>query len=468
MKFGAIAVVAAFAANTFALGPVVRQDSVKFEQNTLNRLVTIKYVLEDEPGIITLDVETNRTGAATNDEADWISIGGEHVQTVSPSDYVNAFVTNLGEHVVYWKAAEDWPDQKVRNGAIRAKVTAWSTNTPPNYLVVDLHGEEPHAYYTSTNFLPRGGIGSNDYRDRYMVMRKISAAGIKWRMGTPEAEAQFYSVVTTQWTTEQAHNIMLTNDYYMGVFMVTRSQYTNSPCTLNNDYQYDYAVTYHSDAEKPYCPRPFGSWKHSMARGNTADSNWPSMRHKVQSGSYIANLRAKTGIDFDLPTEAQWEFACRAGCGAMFYDGTVPTSQSTYETALRKVGWYTANSKTDDGQVNSAAANTSNVSAHRVGNLAPNAWGLYDMIGNMWEQCLDLYTETNFNPSVSISYEPEGPSDENATGVANSIRVHRGGHYNDQFYQQRCARRMTSPNGSYLAGIRLMCPILLKFPEEEK
>ena len=444
------AVVVAATAMTFAAAPTIRAHSVTFDQDA-NRLVTIKYVLDDAPGIVTLDIETNRTGAATNSDADWVSIGGENIQNLSGA--VNCLVDNLGENRIFWKADQSWPDHKVRGDAVRARVTAWSTNTPPNYLVVDLHGEEPHAYYTSTNFLPRGGIGSNDYRDRYMVMRKIPAAGVKWRMGSPEGSLNWDTTAKKHWPSEQAHAVILTNDYYMGVFIVTRNQYNNSPCTLNSDYQYDYSgFSYASAEDKPYCPRPFGSYKQSMARGNTADSNWPSMRHKVQSGSYIAQLRAKTGIDFDLPTEAQWEFACRAGSGDILYDGSNPTSQATAQNSLGKLAW---------GAYNGGKC-------RRVGEKAPNDFGLYDMIGNVWEQCLDLYTETNFNPSVSVSYEPEGPSDENATGIANSIRVHRGGHYNDQYYQHRCARRMPSPNGNYLAGIRLMCPVTLKFPDSEK
>lgn len=459
------AVVAAASSAAFAVAPTIREGSVTFHQNA-NRLVTIKYILDGAPGIVTLDIETNRTGAATNNDADWVSIGGENIQGVS-GGAVNCLVENLGENRMFWRADQSWPDHKVRGDAVRARVTAWSTNTPPNYLVVDLTGEEAPAYYTDAAFLPNGGLANNCYRDRYMVMRKIPAAGVKWRMGTPSGTLDWDATMKKHWNSEQAHAVVLTNDYYMGVFMVTRSQYANSPCTLNNDYQYDYSgVVYHSESEKPYCPRPFGSWKQNMARGNTANSNWPIMRHKVQDGSYIANLRAKTGVDFDLPTEAQWEFACRAGSGAVFYDGTTPTDRVQYENALQTMAWCALNSKTDDGKSSSAA--TSGVSCHRVGNLAPNAWGLYDMIGNMWEQCLDLYADANFNPSESVSYEPEGPSDASATSVANSIRVHRGGHYNDQYYQFRSARRMNSPNGSYLAGIRLMCPVTLKFPESEK
>ena len=56
--------------------------STSFALNADNRLVTIKYVLADAPGIVTLDVQTNRTGIATADGPDWVSIGGEHLREV--------------------------------------------------------------------------------------------------------------------------------------------------------------------------------------------------------------------------------------------------------------------------------------------------------------------------------------------------------------------------------------------------
>jgi hypothetical protein len=74
-KIAIAALAVAVADVTIAAAPAIRDNSVTFEQDA-GRLVTIKYVLEDAPGIITLDIETNRTGMATSDDADWVSIGG--------------------------------------------------------------------------------------------------------------------------------------------------------------------------------------------------------------------------------------------------------------------------------------------------------------------------------------------------------------------------------------------------------
>jgi formylglycine-generating enzyme required for sulfatase activity len=114
----------------------------------------------------------------------------------------------------------------------------------------------------------------------------------------------------------------------------------------------------------------------------------------------MGKLRARTGLDFDLPTEAQWEYACRAG---------TTTTYSYGNSADGNYMWYDSNS---------------NSKTHVVGTKQPNLWGLYDMHGNVSEWCLDWYG------TLSYGTDPKGSS-------SGSNRVKRGGSW--YYYAGSCA-----------------------------
>ena len=94
-----------------------------------------------------------------------------------------------------------------------------------------------------------------------------------------------------------------------------------------------------------------------MMRGSTKGAKWPSSA-EVDASSFLGKLQARTGINFDLPTEAQWEYACRAGTTTTYYWGSSMSGD---------YAWYVSNSGSE---------------SHPVGGKKPNAWGLYDMCGN--------------------------------------------------------------------------------------
>ena len=205
---------------------------------------------------------------------------------------------------------------------------------------------------------------------------------------------------------EQQHEVRLTRDFYLGVYTVTQGQYTQVMGKNPSRFQ------------------------------GSAVENVNSANHPVDTVSYddcvefCRRLSAlpeeiATGRRYRLPTEAEWEYACRAGAKTAFNFGNDAADLGLH-------AWYDANS---------------GLQTHAVGGKKPNAFGLYDMHGNVWEWCSDWYAEY---PSGRLT-NPRGPD----TG---SSRVLRGGSWNDEPGIVRCADRgFNSPGGrnSY-DGFRLL------------
>lgn len=135
---------------------------------------------------------------------------------------------------------------------------------------------------------------------------------------------------------------------------------------------------------------------------------------------FLKRLNQKTGGNYRLPTEAEWEYACRAGT-TMEYYGNVDD-----------IAWYGSNS---------------NNSTHPVGLKHPNAFGLYDMSGNVWEWCQDWYGPYN----NSAQTDPTGPS-------VSEDRVCRGGSWvcNDRYIRSTSRGRSTPDGRSDDLGFRFI------------
>ena len=427
----------------FALGPRIDPSSVKLEQKIGASVATIEYVLEDEPGIVTVDIETNATASAAADDSGWVSIGGENVQCIDGD--VNKYVADLGKHILTWRLFEGWPGQKVSKGCARAVVTAWATNAPPDYLVVDLTQDNHVRYYTSTNFLPYGGLTNVYYKKDAIVMRRIPAQAVEWKMGSA-AGTQNHTA------NQEQHDVILTNDYYMGVFMLTQGQVRKFASYVWNSgnpyYQVDGQKAWHygNIACAGYvdptntAPCCFTTW--AFMRGDAANGyDWPTDRHKVNANRWLGKARAKTGVDFDLPTDAQWEFACRAGTTTVVYSGNF--TSSNHGTYLKPIAWY--------------VSNYGSFMWHPVGFKLPNAFGIYDMIGNGREICLDRYA-ADYGGTAN-KYEPEGP-------VNTNDRVYRSN--NSAYAYDGMGSAVRYGASATYFGTRLVCPVTLKYPESEK
>jgi len=156
--------------------------------------------------------------------------------------------------------------------------------------------------------------------------------------------------------------------------------------------------------------------------------SWNDCQKFLKKLNQRAEVRSQVQNDaFRLPTEAEWEYACRAGTTTRFYSGAA-------DSDLDRVSWYRGNG---------------GWTTHPVGQKAPNAWGLYDMHGNVLEWCQDWYG-TYAGESVT---DPVGP-------MAGSSRVSRGGGWNSRDGGCRVTyRRSNLPHGANIdVGFRVALP----------
>ena len=425
------------AAAAHATVPVV--SSVSMAQAD-NRVVTISYTLSDAPAVITLDVQTNANTSASANDPGWTSIGGEALWNADGDVWKEVAA---GSRAITWRPDHSWPDHVIENGGARAVVTAWALENTPDYMVVDLAAANTVSYYPGVEFLPKSGFdqagtavtGNPAYKTSKLLMRKIMASGVRWTMGSADGETQRDAAKETP------HVVSLANNYYIGVFPITQAQWANIAPSSS-------ATPSNAGAMRPMdnvCYNEIRNAADASSHTSHAAYDWPNNPHP---SSFIGLLRAKTGLDFDLPSEAQWEFAARAGNGSGFWGDGSQVLNTDADANLAGLGCY--KSSTPGGTT-------------VVGSFAPNAWGLYDMHGNVWEWCLDWYEAdiSTFGGAVNVD-----PSDSTKTlsgavktGEWVMSRVYRGGAYSAVAKNCRSATR--GENAEWyrqgIVGLRVVC-----------
>jgi formylglycine-generating enzyme required for sulfatase activity len=334
-------------------------------------------------------------------------------------------------------------------------------------MAVDIAAAAPpgsQRYYPSADFVPGGVLGNPDYRTTTILMRKIMAKDVTWTMGSTALET-----MRNKNDSEKTHKVTLTNNYYIGVFEITQSQWglikadNLTPSRYNNP-------AYR--AMRPVEQVSYNEIRNSADKNANTAYDWPA---EPNPGSFLGLLYQKTGIRFDLPSEAQWEYACRAGNGdTMWGDGSGILNVQEDEN-LEKM----ARTQYNGGRVKNSSGGWGNAPAGcdlskgtaQVGTYKQNDWGLYDMHGNVWERCLDWYADDiattkdvsglSYNGRVNID-----PANSQAllSGQTASLRIIRGGsHYLGADAARSAHRSPQSPNGtSFAICFRVVCTAALK------
>ena len=367
-----------------AAAPQIGQGSVTLSQRGSQR-ISVTYSLTGGPAVVTVDFQTNG-----------VSVGAARFTSLEGD--VNQRVAN-GEHSLTWNVLEDWPEFKVTDNSLTAVVTAWTDDCPPDYMALDLTGTVGTRYYTCAEAVP-GGVTNYLYKTDRLLMRKIPACNKTFRMGSPAADLGHSS-------TETPHLVTFTKDFWLGVYPVTQRQQLLAHGNIDQ-------CTFTNEADS--ATRPANGGSNKIFRNNTSVAGNPN------SPSVLRSLRSVTGMNLDLPTEAQWEFACRAGVDAALYSGW-DLDGTTTSDRLGELAWYAGNSGGE---------------THPVGRKAPNAFGLYDMLGNVRELVLDQFSDPqSYNPTTDPVV---------ATGNG---QIYKGGSFNDPSGSCRTAGRWTGSSISW-------------------
>lgn len=284
-----------------------------------------------------------------------------------------------------------------------------------------------------------GVTNDEKWATSHLVMRKVSAVAMSpWTMCP--ACSGFDS------TREKTHQVSFTKDFWVSVFELTNDQYTRvtGVRVANN-------ANFFFTNELYVARRPAVQLNYNAIRGATTDGiDWPNGTdpHAVKASSVLGKLRAHfpSTPKFDLCTEAQWEFAARAGSTTRLYSGSDRDNEGDDLLLARlpnnggaSISYpYLVTNEEDRscGYEKGLAA---------VGSYAPNAFGLYDMYGNAWEWCLDWVTRTTSDFPNDPDVDPKGLT----SGGSRSVR---GGAFDNSYKNARSSFRHYTSSDDWTIG----------------
>jgi formylglycine-generating enzyme required for sulfatase activity len=273
-------------------------------------------------------------------------------------------------------------------------------------------------------------------------MKLVRIAAGEFLMGSPDAEAERSEA-------EKLHRVRITRPYWLGKHEVTRGQFR----------KFVEATQYKTTLEQEAKPG-FGFDAATKSIEILPKFNWRETGYELNDEHPVFNVSwndANAFCDwlsriekkkYRLPTEAEWEYACRAGTTTPFFTGESEASLRPAANMADAAFLSKYTSATWSGDWNDGFAFTA-----PVGSYASNPWGLHDMAGNVWEWCADYYAaELPTKPALAI--DPAGPQQGEKHMVRGGAFTNRGK------YLRSADRDCDRPKYRYnFTGLRVVCEI---------
>ena len=380
-----------------------------------------------------VDVSFSVSGTAVNTfYRTEVSATGNGVERVAKTFLSDPIVSTDGTYRVTWDFGADWPNAAFSNLTMNVAISPLSDDDPV-YLVIDVSAGKNAASYPHRYTYTPPDVSDDTCKTSEIWFRRCPAGAYTMGYGT-----------TANYLRYPKHGVILTKPFYLGVFELTQQQYYN----LEGEWpSYFSNVTYRAT-------RPVEMVAYEDFRGARTAASWYTDNSSLPS-SPLTRFRNKTGfLTADLPTEAQWEYACRAGSTGAYYLAEINEDNvNNYGRSNLNKGTTGVNGNTAPDVGGTAL----------VGSFPANNWGFYDMYGNVTELCGDGNRYDN-NSKVVLSdfldktfVDPRSGPNSLDVIEAGAYTI-RGGHWNlaaMNNYDRRRIAGSTSKGRVSSVGVRI-------------
>ena len=344
----------AFAAQAYSY---IDQDAVTWDQPTDTVIST--FTLVGGPAFVTADILTNGVSVGT------AGLAGDINKVLAPGPHSFTYTPQGWRHSV--KDAV----------SVKFTVTEQSRANTGDYLAVNLV-DGSHVFYAKATDVP-GGVTDAKWKTTHLLLKRVAAANITTMIGkNPRYETLRANDDANNHAAEIfARPVALTGDYYLGVYEFTAGQWealekgeltgTTNPASTGKKTAFKSGAGHYNAHQTDWAYHPCNNLSQTAA------------------AQLMADLTSKSGLAFAVPTAEQWEYACRAGSPTTLYliNGAQPDSSTSATRANYAVNFSAQQTYYGGAQGTTTHPNYANDLP--VGTRPANAWGFYDLYGNLRE-----------------------------------------------------------------------------------